>query len=155
MLRSAEALGSAVKLRRRELRWSQAKLADQIRVQRQWVLRLEAGTHGAEIGKVLRALTALGLTITVGSDSVERSNKVAPASILDQVFAPYAKRIVATCYVARQATQQEDRKGAVKNSELIVWSRLRKVLQPIVRDRRARVPSPKNDRSSPSSIAAR
>ena len=87
IVRTPEALGRAVKVRRRELGWSQAKLADQIRVQRQWVLRLEAGSHGAEIGKVIRALTALGLPILVGSDPVERSNNVAPASTLDEVFA--------------------------------------------------------------------
>jgi HTH-type transcriptional regulator / antitoxin HipB len=87
VLRTPRALGAAVKARRLELGWSQAKLADQLRVQRQWVLRLEAGSEGAEIGKVLKALTALGLTVEVGSEPVERGNKVAPTADLDDVFA--------------------------------------------------------------------
>jgi HTH-type transcriptional regulator / antitoxin HipB len=87
VLRTPRALGAAVKARRLELGWSQAKLADQLRVQRQWVLRLEAGSEGAEIGKVLKALTALGLTIGVGNEPVERSNQAAPTADLDDVFA--------------------------------------------------------------------
>lgn len=89
-LRTPSTLGAAIKARRLELGWSQAKLAEELRVQRQWVIRLEAGTEGAEIGKVLKALTALGLTIQVGSEPVERSNSVAPAADLDDVFARLA-----------------------------------------------------------------
>lgn len=87
VVRTPWALGSAVKRRRLELGWSQAKLASQLRVQRQWVLRLEAGSTGAEIGKVLRAFNALGMAIEVGTESVEQSSKVAPAADLDEVFA--------------------------------------------------------------------
>lgn len=87
VVRTSRTLGTAVKARRLELGLSQAKLADQLGVQRQWVLRLEAGSEGAEIGKVLKALTALGLAIEVGKESVERSNKAAPTADLDDVFA--------------------------------------------------------------------
>jgi transcriptional regulator with XRE-family HTH domain len=86
-IRTSRALGAALKARRLELGWSQARLADQLRVQRQWVIRLEAGSEGAEIGKVLRALTVLGLSVEVGNEPVERSNKVAPTANLDDVFA--------------------------------------------------------------------
>lgn len=57
-------LGMAIRSRRLELGWSQAKLAGRLQVQRQWVIRLEAGSHGAEVGTVMRAMRALNLTVT-------------------------------------------------------------------------------------------
>jgi transcriptional regulator with XRE-family HTH domain len=81
------ALGAAVKARRLELGWSQAKLADRLRVQRQWVIRLEGGADGAEIGTVLKALRALGLSIVIGTERGDASKQAAPASNLDDVFA--------------------------------------------------------------------
>jgi len=85
--RTARALGAAVKARRQELGWSQAQLAEQLGVQRQWVIRLEAGGEGAELGTVLRALTALGLSIAIGSEPGSASEGSAPAANLDEVFA--------------------------------------------------------------------
>jgi transcriptional regulator with XRE-family HTH domain len=86
-IRTTRALGAAVKARRLELGWSQAKLANQLRVQRQWVIRLEAGGEGAEIGTVMKALTALGLSIVIGNDPGNIRERSAPASNLDDVFA--------------------------------------------------------------------
>lgn len=86
-IRTTRGLGAAVKTRRLELGWSQAKLADHLRVQRQWVIRLEAGADGAEIGTVLKALTVLGLSIVIGNESSDASKKTAPTSNLDDVFA--------------------------------------------------------------------
>lgn len=92
-VRTTRALGAAVKARRLELGWSQAKLADQLRVQRQWVIRLEAGADGAEIGTVLKALTALGLSTVIGNEPGAASNRqAAPASNLDDVFARLTAR---------------------------------------------------------------
>jgi HTH-type transcriptional regulator / antitoxin HipB len=91
-VRTVRALGAAVKARRLELGWSQAKLADELRVQRQWVIRLEAGAEGAEIGTVLKALTALGLSIVVGNEPRKTGDRTAPASNLDDVFARLASR---------------------------------------------------------------
>jgi transcriptional regulator with XRE-family HTH domain len=86
-IRTTRALGAAVKARRLELGWSQAKLADHLQVQRQWVIRLEAGSDGAETGTVLKALTALGLSIVIGNEPANTSERSAPASNLDEVFA--------------------------------------------------------------------
>lgn len=91
-VRTSRALGAAVKARRLELGWSQAKLAEQLHVQRQWVIRLEAGSDGAEVGTVLKALTALGLSIVVGSEPAEPGAKSAPAADLDEVFTRLATR---------------------------------------------------------------
>lgn len=91
-IRTTPALGAAVKARRLELGWSQAKLAEHLRVQRQWVIRLEAGAVGAEIGTVLKALTALGLSIVIGNESSDTSKRAAPTSNLDDVFARLTKQ---------------------------------------------------------------
>lgn len=84
---TARALGAAVKARRSELGWSQLQLASQLGVQRQWVIRLEAGSQGAELGTVLRALAALGLSTVVGNEPKVAAERSAPASNLDEVFA--------------------------------------------------------------------
>jgi transcriptional regulator with XRE-family HTH domain len=91
-IRTTSALGAAVKTRRLELGWSQAKLADHLRVQRQWVIRLEAGVDGAEIGTVFKALRALGLSIVIGTEPGDASKRAAPTSNLDDVFARLTAR---------------------------------------------------------------
>jgi hypothetical protein len=45
------------------------------------------GGDGAEIGTVLRALNALGLSIVIGNEPRTTSERSAPASNLDEVFA--------------------------------------------------------------------
>jgi len=85
-IRATRALGAAIKARRLELGWSQAKLAQELGVQRQWVIRLEAGSEGAEVGTVLRALSALGLSIEVGNEAKDTSARSAPAANLDEVI---------------------------------------------------------------------
>jgi transcriptional regulator with XRE-family HTH domain len=93
-VRNTRALGAAVKARRLELGWSQEVLANHLGVQRQWVIRFEAGSDGAEIGTVLKSLTALGLSIVVGSELARSSEQSAPASNLDDVFARLATPVV-------------------------------------------------------------
>jgi transcriptional regulator with XRE-family HTH domain len=91
-IRTTRSLGAAVRSRRLALGWSQAKLADQLRVQRQWVIRLEAGSDGAQIGTVLKALTVLGLSIVIGTEPGDAGRQTAPASNLDDVFARLTAR---------------------------------------------------------------
>ena len=85
-------LGAAIKARRLELGWSQAKLAEYLDVQRQWVIRLEAGSDGAEVGTVLKALRALDLSVVIGNEPVGATRQVAPTADLDQVFARLTAR---------------------------------------------------------------
>lgn len=92
VIATPSALGAALKARRLELGWSQAKLADQLRVQRQWVIRLEAGAAGAEIGTVLKALRALGLSLAIGNEPGDATRRAAPAANLDDVFARLTRR---------------------------------------------------------------
>lgn len=62
-IRSPHHLGAALRARRLELDWSQARLAEQAHVSRQWVVAFEAGKRTAELGAVLRTVRALGLAL--------------------------------------------------------------------------------------------
>lgn len=62
-IKTAEALGQAVRSRRLEKHLSQAALAARMGVERKWVVRLEAGNHAAEVGNVLKALQILELDV--------------------------------------------------------------------------------------------
>jgi HTH-type transcriptional regulator/antitoxin HipB len=64
-VRTARELGAAIRRRRRELGWTQARLAEAAGATRAWVIGLEQGKPGAELTLVLRALTALGLAADI------------------------------------------------------------------------------------------
>jgi HTH-type transcriptional regulator/antitoxin HipB len=87
-LRSAEQLGLAIRLKRKEKSLSQSALADLLGVERKWVLRLEAGNPRAELGLVLRALTALGMRASLSDENQPASGDRQPptTSRLDEVF---------------------------------------------------------------------
>lgn len=86
-LRSAEQLGMIIRLKRQEKGLSQAALASLLGVERKWVLRLEAGNPRAELGSVLKALDALGISASLSDEGHPASGKGrVPASRLDEVF---------------------------------------------------------------------
>jgi len=58
-------LGLIIRDRRRRLELSQTDLARLVGVGRQWVVAIEHGKSGAELGLVLRTLSALGLALTI------------------------------------------------------------------------------------------
>lgn len=62
---TARELGALMRERRRERGWSQQELATRLGVSRQWIVEVEKGKPRAELGLVLRALTALDLTVNV------------------------------------------------------------------------------------------
>lgn len=64
-IRSARAIGTAIRSRRREFKLNQATLARKIGVTRHWVIEIEKGKPTAEVGLVLRALAALQLEVDV------------------------------------------------------------------------------------------
>jgi transcriptional regulator with XRE-family HTH domain len=86
-LRNAEQLGMTIRLKRKEKGLSQSGLAELLGVERKWVLRLEAGNPGAELGLVLKALAALGLRALLSEEDrpVSREDRP-PTSRLDEVF---------------------------------------------------------------------
>lgn len=64
-VRTASAIGAAIRSRRRELKLGQDHLARKIGATRQWLIAIEKGKDTAEIGMVLRALAALELELLV------------------------------------------------------------------------------------------
>jgi HTH-type transcriptional regulator / antitoxin HipB len=86
-LRTAEQLGAAVRLKRKEKDLTQSELAKLLGAERKWVINLESGNSKAEIGLVLRALEALNLRASL-TDGDKPNMRGGPrdASPLDQVF---------------------------------------------------------------------
>lgn len=62
----AAEIGLAIRDARSTARRSQAEVAEAAGVSRQWLVRLEGGHEGAELGKVLRVLAELGLAAPAG-----------------------------------------------------------------------------------------
>ena len=62
-------LGLAIRDRRRKLKLSQTELARKAGVGRQWIVAIEHGKSRAELGLVLRTLSALDLPLTIDSDA--------------------------------------------------------------------------------------
>ncbi len=65
IIQTTKELGLAIRSRRKELGWDQAKLATQAGVTRQWIIDIEKGKPRAELALTMRALRVLGLTLTV------------------------------------------------------------------------------------------
>lgn len=64
LLRTPADIGALLRARRRELSMDQVTLAKNIGVSRLWVSQIERGKPGANLGLVLRALSAVGITLT-------------------------------------------------------------------------------------------
>ena len=86
-LSTAEQLGAAIRLRRKEKGLTQIGLAKLLGAERKWVLHLERGNSKAEIGLALRTLEALNLraTLTDEDKKISRGSSGDP-SPLDEVF---------------------------------------------------------------------
>ena len=83
LIRTPLDLGLVIRDKRRKLRLSQTELARQVGVGRQWIVAIEHGKSRAELGLVLRTLSALGLSLSIdGGDNITRSDDVvAPVDI--------------------------------------------------------------------------
>lgn len=68
---NATVLGSKLRGRRRSLGYTQQALADAIGSSRKFVVELEAGKANASLGMALKAMTAVGLDITVAEDGAD------------------------------------------------------------------------------------
>ena len=65
LIHNARDLGLRMRDQRLELGLSQAALAKRVGVSRSWVIQMERGNAGAEIGLIFKALAALGLELDV------------------------------------------------------------------------------------------
>jgi len=91
VLRNAEQLGMAVRVKRKEKGLSQIALAELLGVERKWVLRLEAGNPKAEFALVLKALELVGIRAFLRD--VDRAGPApAESSRLDEVFSRLQRR---------------------------------------------------------------
>jgi HTH-type transcriptional regulator/antitoxin HipB len=63
-LRTPSDIGAFIRERRKKLGLNQDELARKAGTSRQWLVAVERGKSGAEIGLVLRTLKALGISLT-------------------------------------------------------------------------------------------
>jgi HTH-type transcriptional regulator/antitoxin HipB len=89
-IRTAQELGLVIRERRRKLGLSQKELAIQAQVGRQWLIAIEQGRPGAEIGLLLRTVNALGLQLGVDDGQTEKpaanAKNARPAVDLDAII---------------------------------------------------------------------
>jgi HTH-type transcriptional regulator/antitoxin HipB len=94
-IRSPLDLGLAIRQQRRRLGLNQADLAKRVGVGRQWIVAMEQGKTGAELGLVLRTLAALDLALAVnggGDTSTRKSSPIVPIDINAVVDAAKGRR---------------------------------------------------------------
>ena len=68
-IRTATDLGAIIRERRTKLGWDQVYLAKKAGTSRKWLVEVERGKPGAEIGLILRTLKSLEISIDVEADS--------------------------------------------------------------------------------------
>jgi y4mF family transcriptional regulator len=69
-VRDAGAVGAFVRASREAAGLTQVELAESAGVSRRWLLMVEGGHEGAELGRVFRVLRALGVHLETGSPVV-------------------------------------------------------------------------------------
>lgn len=80
-IRTPADLGAAIRDRRKGRGWDQQTLAEKIKVSRQWVIEAEKGKPRAEVGLILRALDALGGSLSI--DGIAASGAAEDVSVGD------------------------------------------------------------------------
>ena len=61
--RTPKAIGHAIRTRRQKLAMTQSDLARKMGVSRQWLVAVEQGKPGAELGLILRAFNVLRMSV--------------------------------------------------------------------------------------------
>jgi HTH-type transcriptional regulator / antitoxin HipB len=89
IIRTPVELGATIKDRRRKLRLGQRDLAEKVGVSRQWLIEVEKGKPGAEIGLIFRTLAALGIALRANDEGVPPGKK--PAADVVDIDAVIAK----------------------------------------------------------------
>lgn len=86
-LRNPRDVGLVIRDRRRKQHLTQAQLADRIGVGRQWLVAVERGKPGAEIGLVMRTLAALGLSLAIEDrETLPGSEPALPDTDIDSII---------------------------------------------------------------------
>jgi len=93
-IRTATDLGAFIRERRTNLGWDQVSLAKKAGTSRKWLVEVEQGKPGAEIGLILRTLKTLGVSIDLQIDSLANatSNDKAASADINNVLSSLKKR---------------------------------------------------------------
>ena len=86
-------LGLVVREARRSKRMTQGSLAAKAGVSRDWLMALERGNRGAELGRVLNTLAALDLRISVTARPVQSQPVRRSVASLNEIIARAKKRM--------------------------------------------------------------
>ena len=92
IVRTPADLGLLIRARRRELGLDQQTLATRVGVSRLWIIEFERGKPRAEIGLVLRTLTALDLRLDVSTEGKPVASDPQAAPDLDAIVRAARKR---------------------------------------------------------------
>ncbi len=85
-IRSARDLGLLVREARHARQFTQAQLAAKAGVGRDWIIALEKGNRGAEMGRVLRTLRVLECAVEIGYKTPGDEPETKAATRLDQII---------------------------------------------------------------------
>jgi transcriptional regulator with XRE-family HTH domain len=92
-IRNIKELGAYLRARRIELGMDQATLAEKARTSRKWLIEVENGKPGAELGLVLRTLRSLDVAVDLSADvPASKPAKVVKPKIGKAVAIKPAKR---------------------------------------------------------------
>ena len=97
-IRTATDLGAFIRERRTKLGWDQVSLAKKAGTSRKWVVEVERGKPGAEIGLILRTLKSLEISIDLDADTSVATSPLGKAkapdinSVLDSLKKPPVKK---------------------------------------------------------------
>ena len=82
-VRTATDLGAFIRERRAKLGMDQSDLAKKAGTSRKWIVEVEQGKPRAEIGLVLRALTALGVSLDLAADRAQKTGAASESGNVD------------------------------------------------------------------------
>jgi len=81
LIRTPQDIGTVLRDRRKQLGLDQATLAQQIGVNRKWIIGAERGRARLELGLVLRVLNALGLSLDI--EAIGTKKKTSGKAVVD------------------------------------------------------------------------
>ena len=85
-------LGAVIRDRRKKLQLDQKSLAAKVGVSRQWIVEVEKGKPGAEIGLVLRTIETLGINLEVDETRKVTAQTRPPPVDIDSIVAAARQR---------------------------------------------------------------
>jgi transcriptional regulator with XRE-family HTH domain len=85
-VRTIRDIGLIARNRRKSLGWTQQDLAEKIGSQKKWVVEFEAGKSTISAGRMMLALSVLGLNLSLDQSPSENKHSRNPSRSFDRVF---------------------------------------------------------------------